>query len=520
MSDRSNTPCSYTFDPAEWKANIGSTSPLSSDIDEIWECPHDANRGAEFCLFHQPVEEKDSEAVRKAFLDKIDKPGAEPKQFVGARFGQLSLDHEIIECRDNHMIDLRHTQFKGTASWQYTIVEQPISFSGAEFLSRPDFTETVFKSEVYCHKANFEVPARFIETEFQGGLWGTGAQFSEVNFHNAKFDAPVDLSEASFGKAHFRAAQFETTARFKLAKFDHISFTGTRFGERLYFDQATVPEKVSLQKTTVGELASFEGLNLAAETCCIDLSQSVVPAGRLKLPDEGTLVYDLTDATLGDADLETDDPSPKLIEHYRFAYTTFQGFDFGAYRDALHHVNWRLHTVIEVPELAPRAYPPKANDCESTYLKAKNGANAIGDTKAAAEFFRREMLARRDQYVLTARDKSEDLRTRVRATGRWCANTLLNVTAGYGERPSRVIIVSVGTIVGFAGVFGLLQSEPLYNTPIGYLVLSLQSFITLVLGGAEDAGGPWIRLLAQIEGFIGAFLIALFVFTLTRSIHR
>lgn len=66
----------------------------------------------------------------------------------------------------------------------------------------------------------------------------------------------------------------------------------------------------------------------------------------------------------------------------------------------------------------------------------------------------------------------------------------------------------------------MLRSEPLYGDAIGYLVLSLQSFVTLVLGGAEDVGGPWIRLLARVEGFVGAFLIALFVFTLTRSIHR
>jgi uncharacterized protein YjbI with pentapeptide repeats len=520
MGAPTDTRCSFTFDPAEWKTDTGVSSPLLGDLDELWKCPHEAGEEFDYCLFHRPVERKDPEAVRNAFLDKIDEPGDEPKQFVGARFGRLNLDHEIVECRDNHMIDLRHARFEDSASWQYTIVEQPISFSGAEFLSRPEFTETVFNGEVYCHKVNFEEPVRFIETEFRAGLWGNGAEFTEVNFHNAKFGGPVDLSEASFQKAHFRAVQFETTAKFKLATFDHVSFTGTRFNERFYFDQATVPEKVSLQKTKVDELASFEDLNLAAETCCIDLTQSIIPAGRLALPEEGTLVYDLTDATLGDVDLATDDPPPDLIERYRFAYTTFQGFDFGVYRDALHQVNWRLHTVIDVPELDPRAYPPAASDRESTYLKAKNGANAIGDTKAAAEFFRREMLARRDQYVLSAKDWSEGLRTQATAVGRWSANTLLNLTAGYGERPSRVIVVSVGTIIGFAGIFAILQSAPLYDTPVGYLVLSLQSFITLVLGGAEDAGGPWIRLLAQIEGFIGAFLIALFVFTLTRSIHR
>jgi hypothetical protein len=40
------------------------------------------------------------------------------------------------------------------------------------------------------------------------------------------------------------------------------------------------------------------------------------------------------------------------------------------------------------------------------------------------------------------------------------------------------------------------------------------------LVGGAPISNPWIRLFALIEGFVGAFLVALFVFTLTRSIHR
>lgn len=522
MSESAGKRCSFTFDPTVWEETAGTSSPLTNDRDDkdVWECPHESDREFDHCLFHRPIDNKDPNRVRDAFLDKVNQPGSKAKQFVGARFGKLDLDYKIVESRDNHMIDLRHARFEGAISCWYTIFRQPISFSGARFQSRPVFTETEFASEVYCHKADFEEPVRFFETEFAAGLWGNKAQFTEANFHNALFHGPVDLSEATFKEAHFRDAQFRTTARFKLAIFEHASFSGAYFGERLYMDQTTVPEYVSFKKCTVDELASFEDVELAADTCNMDFSESLIPDGRLYLPVAGTLVYNLTDATLGDVDLVDEDPTADLLDHYRFLYTTFDGFDFGAYREALHAAEWQIHTVIDIPKLDPRADPPSPGDRESTYLKAKNGANDIGDTKAAAEFFRREMLARRDQYVPTVRDGSEDARTRVTAANRWGANTLLNITAGYGERPSRVIGVSISTILMFSGVFALVQPEPLYDTSIGYLVLSLQSFITLVLGGAENPGGPLIRLLAQIEGFIGAFLIALFVFTLTRSIHR
>jgi len=522
-SERSDDRCLFSFDPDAWRAETGQSSPLDRTLLNeagVWRCPHEAPAGADHCLFHQPVGAKDDEAVREALLSKLDEVGRAPKQFIGARFGTLDLDHVIIECRDNHRIDLRHARFEGETSLRYAIVRQPLSLEGAQFRQRPLFTEATFDGEVYLGKARFESAARFVEADFSAGVWGYKATFAEANFHMARFGGPVDFSEATFRKAHFREATFETVARFKLTTFSHATFSGSRFGDRVYFDEATVPERVNLQKTAVDASASFEDLDLAADSCCIDLSEAAVPDGRLYLPRDGTLVYDLTDARLGDVELTEADPPTDLFDHFRFLYTTFDGFDFGNYRAALHAADWRLHDVIEVPGLACRALPPSDGDLEGTYLKAKNGANEIGDTKAAAEFFRKEMLYRREQYRPTVMDRSADVRSRVAAAGRWGANTLLNVTAGYGERPSRVIGVSVGTILLFSVVFAVVQPAAPYETPIGYLILSLESFITLVLGGAEDVGSPWIRLLAQIEGFVGAFLIALFVFTLTRSIHR
>ena len=164
--------------------------------------------------------------------------------------------------------------------------------------------------------------------------------------------------------------------------------------------------------------------------------------------------------------------------------------------------------------------PTTYGQLENTYLKAKNGANEIGDAKAAAEFFRKEMLFRRYQYVTKFR-QGDSLRERAVAAGQWTANALLDITSGYGERPSRVVAFSVGVVLVFAGLFAIVwPTGPYGGGVVGYLLLSLESFVTLVLGGGVTVEEPRVRLLAQVEGFIGAFLIALFVFTLTRSIHR
>jgi uncharacterized protein YjbI with pentapeptide repeats len=521
MPDGSADRCSYAFDPEAWQERTGLESPLYRDLldeGEEWRCHRDARDGSDRCLFHLAPAETDDEAVREAFLESIAEPGARAKRFVGARFGTLDLDHEIVACADNHEIDLRHAVFEGEATWRYAIVRQPITVEGARFRARPVFTEATFEGPVSLDRATFDAPARFLETDFARSVTGNGARFAEGNFHNAHFGGLTDFSGARFGDAQFRETRFDGVTRFIGTTFDGLSLSGAGFGDRVYFDKATLPGSVGLRAARFDDVASFEDLDLGAGHCRIDCTGSTIRAGRLYLPADGALVYDLTEAEVGEVSLVDGPPPADLFDHYRFLDTTFSGFDFGRYREVLHDANWRLHEVRTVPDHSWA--DPSDGELETTYLKAKNGANEIGDTKAAAEFFRREMLYRRDQYVPTALDGAEPPRRRARAAGRWTANALLNLTAGYGERPSRVIAVSLATILLFSGVFALVQPEPLYGTPVGYLVLSFQSFITLVLGGAADVGGPWIRLLAQVEGFVGAFLIALFVFTLTRSIHR
>jgi hypothetical protein len=105
------------------------------------------------------------------------------------------------------------------------------------------------------------------------------------------------------------------------------------------------------------------------------------------------------------------------------------------------------------------------------------------------------------------------------------SNSVLWISSGYGEKPSKVILTSFAVILFYAmiytGLWSLISSEP----PVGYsgfggsMVFSLESFTTLVLGGGEVDPNV-VKFVGYSEGFLGAFLIALFVFTLTRSVHR
>ncbi len=106
------------------------------------------------------------------------------------------------------------------------------------------------------------------------------------------------------------------------------------------------------------------------------------------------------------------------------------------------------------------------------------------------------------------------------------SNALFNLTydaiAGYGERTSRVVISSLTSVVIFAEVYGLLIAST--GSALDHILLSyttsLQAFVSLIFGGGSELESPIIRLLAGVEGFIGAFFIALFVYLLTQSARR
>ena len=130
----------------------------------------------------------------------------------------------------------------------------------------------------------------------------------------------------------------------------------------------------------------------------------------------------------------------------------------------------------------------------------------------------KEMGYRRAQYTATIRDGGDGTLSRSRALGRWVTNAFFSVTCGYGERPSRVIAVSVFIIGLFAVFFAVLGVE-MPNSVADPLVYSLQSYTSLVLDPPQGSNAV-VNVLTALEGFVGGFLIALFVFSLTRSLHR
>jgi len=438
------------------------------------------------------------------------------------------------------------------------------SFASTQFGSGTAFTNALFKDQV-----------TFENTEFEGGVVFTGARFGEkTSFESTTFDHGVDLAETTFGDGTtFKNAQFPSGSTFVSAQFGdevifanasfgdgttfaetrtgiNATFTHAQFGDGVVFDEATFGAGATFAAADFGRGCSFtktefgEGASVSEAEFEVgvefdrmvvegvfDMTAALLNGGTFRQPPDEESYYDLTKATIREVTFAEEHVDSPLFDHYLFDRTEFDGFDFTAH--SKHFGNeWILHrfrtsrpsseskfrTFLSRKSLISPGFDPAS--VRGTYLKAKNGASQIGDGTAHSEFFLREMAFRRLEHREQAFNSDQSFSDRLRAGYNWFAHSIYNLTCGYGERPGRTVIASFGVIGVFTTIYPFLNAQLDGSGFLSYLIFSIQSFVTLLLGGVPDGQPLLVRLFASVEAFLGAFFIALFVFTLTRSLHR
>jgi len=422
---------------------------------------------------------------------------------------------------------------------------------GADIEGPLRFTDTVFRSPLNLERVVVTEDATFDRMDCRRSIRVTGATFhglatfgdiqvgGSAQFTRATFNEPVELTAARFADrcdfrrvtapvAIFDNASFDGPARFDETEVTTASYVTALFNGDTRFTEITAHKELDLRSVTINGSLRLDDADVNAiaiedtdvnphESCCIILLEgSTITSGTVEI-QANSLYYDASHATLGDITLFTQDEEFPLFEGILLDNTTFDGFDFSTVESDLRDVQWQLHTTTnEFP-----AEPPEYTTREKTYLKGKNGAEHVGATRAAAEFFRRELINRRYAHYERARSLPFGSKDWAATWYQWLTNRVFEISAGYGERPRATIKTTLITIGVFAGVYWLLLPSPPYDIGvIGYLFFSLASFVTLVFGGVSTPSNPVVHFLALFEGLIGAFLIALFVFTLTRSVHR
>jgi uncharacterized protein YjbI with pentapeptide repeats len=474
-----------------------------------------------------------------------------------ATFEKVDFDNATFERVDFYYADFNEADFRNVAATD--AVFKGTTFDGAYFNGSEFELANWIGADV--DSGHFG-EMRFEQASFYGASFGSGrfgdTYFGLANFEDASFDW-ADFSGATLEQGVFRAAEFGT------AEFVRVDSAGA-----LNLKEIVVDEEIDIRPTS----------DVPPSDSLVDLEESELNAGELAQPEDGRAIYDLEDATVGDIRFAGTGDDVELVRSVHFLRTRFEGFDFrdsddidlkrvtynlhemfdgatrlGAslrryglalartketldrprpstdrpaavawdvssrdYRDLRTRVHDRLDGQSARPGPLPTFGGSSAADIEYTYLLAKNGANAIHDNESSAEFFVREMKARYRRHAELAAS-ADGLGSSLGHRFDQAKNLILGASAGYGESPSRVILTS-GVIIGvFWLVFNGL-APGLYDSQLDYLALTIGSFVTLIIGGIGEIPNSGVRLLSQFEAFVGAFLIAMFVFTLTRAIHR
>ena|GEM_PF-1056192 len=192
-------------------------------------------------------------------------------------------------------------------------------------------------------------------------------------------------------------------------------------------------------------------------------------------------------------------------------------------------IDWQGVPLTRVP-----AWPARLGD-EQDIAEAENRRERITAYRYAARAYRNLSIALRSQGLLIP---ASNYRLREQVLERkanflsfnlfgWAFSWLLNLVAGYGERPARGFIAYLLVLFGFASVYFALGSGALgvvglgvqdqVSTPLAAIVFSVTSFHGrgFFPGGDFRLDDP-IIVLAALEAVMGLFIEITFIATFTQ----
>jgi uncharacterized protein YjbI with pentapeptide repeats len=464
-------------------------------------------------------------------------------QFFGCYDATFDGDAVFYSAGFGPVTHFRLITVRGDADFRTaTFGRQEVDFSGATVDGDADFTRARFAGRLSFTSAahgpaEFRGPARFTRATFDDDADFAGVAFADI----ARFDRTTWQGKASFGSGPVGradcsdAATFGDAAAFDRAKFhddvhcEGVTWRGVLSASGVHvrgaFDatSATVDDGATLANSEIRTLR-LDGVQAPGGDPVVALTNADVARGSITQRAPSPPLYDLTRASVSDVSVTGDDAVAPAFDTLFVNQTQFDGFEFTASHD---HVpdSWLLHRVSDRYEGVVRP-ALSAREKETTYRNAKQGADAAGDFRASAELFQHEMAFRRETYT---ENVPVDAGHRERLVGRWqeCRNRVLGATTGYGERTSRVIGTGVLVIlVVFPALYAAVDAvspeslDGAYGSLAGYVRLSLEAFVALVLGDPSAVAGPVARLLVYGEALVGTLVVAMLVLTLTRSVYR
>jgi len=470
-------------------------------------CGRPTHKESKYCIFHASAEEKTEEEFKKALkeyinkIKKVDgnynfskfifvgsiifKEDLNINVFKNALFFEATFERDVffLETTFEGKADFFRATFKGDtyftsvpfegkADFLCATFEGKADFTGATFKGNTDFRSTVFVGNTYFTCATFEGNADFTEatfkisTEFKGTTFESNSNFEDVTFkgHTTYFTDATFESDANFfvvkfkGNANFEGATFKHDAIFEEATFENdVDFRCKYFSKNLNFSKIKTfsGKKLLIKLINEGVIISFDRAYLENTYLDIELV-------------EGVLI-DFNDALLRNTKIKKDQIKNNIFQKEKKKYY----------------------------------------EAQETFLLLKNNFHSIGQYKDESWAFKKE------------RDMERKSNCHFRTLHKWLWSCFLNGIFGYGEQPGKVILSAILVILLFASLFMIFGISNVgielitTNNFFDCIYFSTVTFTTLGYGDFRPLEGLG-RILAGSEAFLGAIMMALFVYTFAR----
>jgi uncharacterized protein YjbI with pentapeptide repeats len=517
---------------------------------------------------------------RSEFKDIVDFSDAKFRS--EARFDMTTKFHGEVQFNNAEFVRrarFASAQFRAQADFNNVLFRDVASFSGAQFDSTVSFGQQAeFTEQANFDRARFNAGAVFDTAKIASGKFTAATCAGVLSIKNAKTGTLTlsDMELGNFecrqttcnGRLQFEDAVISGNIDLSFSIFDgSVVLRGTSIRGDFSAINTTFEDELDCRETIISgifrisstendprrssktnidggsikggagfvyadiETLIIEGIELNnplfaeggqfshvmidfanGSSAVVRLKNAEIQSGTISPPDHGNVNFDLEQAVLGPVTLESGSDTAAPLNSYWISRVEFQGFRFTEHRELLESHDWQLHGAPSEMSLSP-------TDLEVTYLAAKNGANEVGARNAAGEFFKQELRHRRQDHRNSI--SVTEFKSSFKPAIAWCSNKILDMTAVYGESPSRVFATAVLSIVAFSGFSLMLDPATLnISTLIQRTLLSIQAFTAFIFGQPEVPATVSLQFLTAIQAFLGAFLVGLFIFSLTRSVSR
>ena len=424
-------------------------------------CRRSTHRKSKYCIFHASAKEKTTDEFKERLKEYIQEIKEKDKDYDFKRF--------IFVGNIEFKKDLGIAIFKVTI-FQGAIFKGYVNFAGVIFERSANFKNVTFKSDAYFCDAIFQRSAWFNRTIFE----------RYANFKNVIFkDYAIFLGVTFKGDAGYWNMPFEIVGDF------YQSFQGYVLFEDVTFKGYSIFRNVTFKGDAVFKIKSF------AKT--LDFSEiSIFSGQKLNLKSENKR----GDISFERAHLENTYLDIELVEGILIDFT-----------DAL-----LKNTRFGRDQIENHIFQEKKKDftqAKKVFLLLKNNFHNIGQYEDESWAFKKEKdMERKDNCHFKTLHK-------------WLWSCFLNGIFGYGEQPGKVIISAISIILIFTFLF---MSSGISDTSIGgftsnnfldCVYFSVITFTTLGYGDFRPLEGCG-RVFAGTEAFIGALMMALFVYTFAR----